>query len=894
MSHSLLVFALLALAPRVQAQSQTATQSQPPSQDTANRDARKTLHAVRIAGDKPTIDGKLDEAVWKLSPAGSDFVQFKPNPGFAASEKTEIWLAYDDDAVYIATRMYDSHPDSIVAQLSRRDNDVYSDWVLVGLDSYYDHRTAFLFGVNPKGVKLDALLYDDTNDDDSWDAVWDVAARQDSLGWTAEFRIPLSQLRFSSSDKKPDVQTVWGFQVRRTIARRNEESFWSPMRKDANAVVSLFGDLLGISGLKPPRRLEVLPYAMSRAVRAPGDRSNPFFNATDGVAGIGADVKVGVTSDLTLTGTINPDFGQVEADPSVVNLTAYETFFPEKRPFFVEGFDIFRANIGVGDGDGGNESLFYSRRIGRSPQGDVPGDAEFSDAPQSATILGAAKLSGKTKSGWSVGVLTALTDREKARYTAGNGGSGDVVVEPLTHYGVARVIKDFHKGNDAIGAVFTAVNRDLPTNLQFLRANAYAGGVTGRHRWHKGDFQLNSFLFGSYVNGDTSAINRTQRSSARYFQRPDNGYVTYDPTRTSLSGMAGGLELTKFGGGHWRYAGVVNVRSPGFETNDLGFMQNTDQILQVAYVGYNEFRPTKHLNRWNVNVNQWMAWNFGGMRNSFAGNINGNAEFKNTAEVWGSVNRDQQSMSESALRGGPAIVRPGKLGFNAGYESDERKKLNWWLSANYNNEDGTDGRSIGFYPGLRWRASNQIEVRANPGLNFYRAAWQYVSKQTLNSSDYYVFGSLDQVTTSLTLRMSYTFTNNLSLQLYAEPFISAGDFSNFREVANPRAQSFDARFRPYSHITYNLADNDYAVDRDDNGTTDFTLGNPDFNYRALRSNVVLRWEYRPGSALFLVWSQGRERSADYGDYSFSRDFDRLLGARSTNVLLIKASYGLGL
>lgn len=892
MSRFIALAALLVAAPL--AAQAPAPGSLSIAEDTANLYARKSLHAVRLTGGKPVIDGKLDEAMWHTAPAGTDFIQNQPNPGKPASEKTEIRFSYDDDALYIAARMYDSHPDSMVAQLARRDNTVYSEWVYVAIDSYYDRRTAFAFALNPKGVKADMFLYDDTNDDDSWDAVWDGAARQDSLGWTAEFRIPFSQLRFSSSSNKPNGEMVWGMNVLRKIARKNEESFWSPIRKDANAMVSAFGDLQGIDGLKPPRRLEVLPYTMSRVVRAPGDVNNPFYSATDGTIGGGADVKIGVTSDLTLTATINPDFGQVEADPSVVNLTAFETFFREQRPFFVEGFDIFRAGIGVGDGDMGNESLFYSRRIGRAPQGDVPDGAKYSDFPQAATILGAAKLSGKTKSGWSIGAMSALTARESAGYVTDNGNHGDVVVEPMTHYGVARVIKDFNKGQDAIGGVFTATNRQLPASLDFLRANAYSGGMNARHRWQNGNFQLNGFLYGSYVNGDTSAINLTQRSSARYYQRPDNTHVTYDPTRTSLSGTAAGLELMKMGGGHWRYAAVINARTPGFEVNDLGFMPGADRILQVAYVGYEHFEPTNHFTRWSISSNQWAGWTFGGENNSLGGNFNANAQLKNTGSIWMGVNRDQEVLSQSALRGGPSFLKPTSTRMNAGFDSDNRSRINYWFDVNYGTQGQNAGRSYGFYPGLRVRASNQIELRLNPGVSVDKSNWQYVSTKTVAAHDYYMFASLDQVTTSLTMRLSYTFSPDLSLQLYAEPFISAGQFNGYKEVSDPRGAKFADRFRSYASVTYNAAANEYAIDRDSNGTTDITLGNPDFNYRALRSNAVLRWEYRPGSALFLVWSQGRERADDYGDFSLRRDAGRLFGARSTNVLLIKASYWLGL
>ncbi|MGQ0815502.1 MAG: DUF5916 domain-containing protein [Gemmatimonadota bacterium] len=851
-------------------------QSPSPAEDTTKLYARKSLQAVRISGYTPAIDGKLDEPVWQTAPAGTDFVQLEPNPGQPSSQKTEIRFAYDDHAIYVAARMFDSAPDSIVAQLARRDNDVYSDWVFVAIDSYYDRRTGFAFAVNPKGVKVDILLFDDTDGDESWDAVWDAEARIDSLGWTAEFRIPLSQLRFSVADQTTGAPAVWGMNVLRKIARHDEESFWSPLRADANAVVSAFGDLTGISGLETPRRMEVVPYTMSRLVRAPGENGNPFFQANDAAFGIGADIKAGVTSDLTLTATLNPDFGQVEADPSEVNLTAFETFFSEKRPFFVEGLDIFRASISAGDG--GNEGLFYSRRIGRSPQGDVPNVATYADAPQNATILGAAKLSGKTRSGWSIGALSATTARESAEFVMADDSRAAVVVEPLTHYGVARVIRDLDKGQSALGAVFTATNRQLPNNLSFLRANAYSGGVNGRKRWQNGDYQLSAFLYGSQVNGDTAAIHRTQRSSARYFQRPDNDYADYDPARTSLTGASGGVEFFKMGGGHWRYAAALNARTPEFEINDLGFMPSADQVFQAAFVGYQQYQPGKRLNNWKVNVNQWTTWTFGGEKTALAGNINGHASLKNTADFWYGASRDQEALSVTALRGGPALKRPANTQVWAGYDSDERKPLNWWLDFNYRNEDETNGYRFGISPGLRVRASNQLELRLRPGVSWSRNPWQYVDEVSSGGSAEYVFATLNQVTTSLTARVNYTFTPDLSLQVYAEPFVSAGNFSEFKEVTNPRGASFADRFRPLSASE----------------VEDYDVGNPDFNFRALRSNVVLRWEYRPGSSLFLVWSQGRERSADYGDYSFSRDASRLFGAMPTNVLLIKASYWLGL
>jgi hypothetical protein len=857
---------------------------------------RRTLTATRIAGARPVIDGRLDDAAWQHAAIGTGFVQLAPDAGAPASERTEIRVLYDDAALYVAARMYDSSPDSIVAQLARRDQEVYSDWIYVAIDSYFDRRTAFTFGVNPRGVKIDLILYDDTRSDGSWDAVWDVATQIDSLGWTAEFRIPFSQLRFSTAAADEDERT-WGVNFLRKIARRNEESFWSPMRRDVNALVSVFGELRGLSGLQPPRRLEVQPYGLSRLTRAPGDGVNPFFRANDAMFDGGADLKYGLTSGLTLTATINPDFGQVEADPSVVNLSAFESFFPERRPFFVEGADIFRFGIGVGDGDGGNEMLFYSRRIGRAPQAGTPSAARWRDVPDAARILGAAKVSGKTQSGWSIGLLNATTGEVTAQYATAEGELGHAVVEPLTNYAVGRLIKDFRAGQSAVGATVTATNRDLGDDrLLFLRSAAYTGGLTARHRFGQGRYQLSAWLAGSHIRGDTLAMRIAQQSPARYFQRPEIVDERFDPARTTLTGWAGNVELLKLSGGHWRYGGILNARSPGFEVNDLGFQNNADQVVHVGFLGYDQYRPGKHFRQWNVNVNQWTGWTFDGDRIATGGNINGGFELPSYRGLYAGVNRDFSTLSMHALRGGPALRTQGRTNswFNA--YTDRRKAVSGSLNGNVNFEDGTGGYSYNISPTVRMRASNRMDLSLSPRYAVSHAASQYIARRVVAGQPYYVFGTLEQTTTSLTARLNYTFTPTLSLQLYAQPFISAGGYSGFKEVANPRAARYDDRFRTYdaAAVAYDADANTYRIDRSGDAAVDFSIANPDFNVKQFRSNAVLRWEYRPGSTLFLVWSQGRSQRDAFGDYSFGRDAGDLFASPATNVLLLKVNYWLGL
>ncbi|HEX2091619.1 MAG TPA: DUF5916 domain-containing protein, partial [Longimicrobiaceae bacterium] len=569
----------------------------------APADSVKSVAAARLpAGQAPAIDGRLDEEVWTRAEPARGFVQYAPNPGAPATHDTEARIVYDDQAIYVAVRMYDPRPDSVVGQLARRDESPHSDWVQVGFDSYHDRRTAYVFGINPRGVKQDFFLYNDTNDDATWNAVWDAAARVDSAGWTAEFRIPLSQLRYSARDL--DADKVWGFNIRREVARTKEETFWAPVLPNVAGVVSRFGELRGLSGLPSPRRLEVQPYSMAQVTRAPQESGNPFYRRNDPAAGLGADIKYGISSNFTLTATLNPDFGQVEADPSQVNLSAYETFFPEQRPFFVEGSDIFRFGIGAGDGDFGSEALFYSRRIGRSPQGmsRVPGDADFRETPEASTILGAAKLTGKTPGGWSVGVLDAVTGREEARYSIGD-ARRSTAVEPLTNYGVVRVSRDFRQGRSAVGGIVTTVHRHLPDedSLEFLRSAAYAGGVDVRHRFGGGNYELRTWALGSLIRGDSTAIRRAQRTSTRYFQRPDADHLTYDWTRTSLAGWAASAELLKIGGSNFSWGGIANVRSPGFEVNDLGYERNADQALVAAFAGYRRPNAGKLFRNWGGN-----------------------------------------------------------------------------------------------------------------------------------------------------------------------------------------------------------------------------------------------------------------------------------------------------
>ncbi|HEX8906228.1 MAG TPA: DUF5916 domain-containing protein [Longimicrobiaceae bacterium] len=838
------------------------------------------LNAFRLtaAAGAPTLDGRLDDPVWAAADSAAGFVQKDPDEGKPSRFPTVVRVAFDESAVYVAMRAYDPEPARIVSRLTRRDEDSPSDWLLVGFDSRHDLRTGYAFAVNPAGVKRDFTIADNANDDPGWDAVWDVAVARDERGWSAEFRIPLSALRFA-----PGGDGVWGFEAARVVSRANEVSYWAPLRKDDSRTVGRFGELRGMRGLPSPRRLELLPYAVSGATRAPGAGGDPFYRATDFRGSAGLDLKYGVTSDLTLDATVNPDFGQVEADPSQVNLTQYESFFPEKRPFFTEGADIFRFGIGLGDGGGANESLFYSRRIGRSPHVSLSGD--YVDEPSQTTILGAAKLSGRVGGGWSVGTLAALTAEERGR-TMVDGAPGSGVVEPMTGFGVFRARRDMNGGRTQVGFVGTGVHRALgATGIDDLPSDAFAGGVDFAHRWGNDAWMANGYVLGSNVRGSTSALIGLQESPARYFQRPDAGYVRVDSAATALGGWAGSYTFARVKG-RWQGGVLGLVRSPGFEVNDLGYQRDADQIMNAAYFQMRQFNPIGPFRSFNVNFNGWDGRDFGGDVISRGGNLNGSWRLKSYWGFYGGVERSLASVSTGALRGGPSILRPAGSDGWAGVYSDDRKALNGEVDFNWAVEDESGGWSWTASVYGNWRPTPSTSISLSPFYSRNRGGWQYVAApEDAAGATHYVFAGLRQETVGMSARVNQTFSPTLSLQVYAQPFISAGSYFDFREATAPRAKRFRDRFTPLSATQDE--EGDFAAG-------ELSWGNPDFDYRAFNLNAVLRWEYRLGSTMYFAWSHSRGGAVDDGRFRLWHDLGELAGYRATNVFLVKVNWWVSL
>ncbi len=803
--------------------------------------------------------GTLQPEVWETAPAISDFVQREPKEGAPPTERTEFRVVYDASIMYVKVRAFDSEADKIVGYLTRRDDDSPSDWIHVFIDSYHDRRTAYEFAVNPAGVKADRYWSNDTNDDRSWDAVWDVAVSRDAQGWSAEFRIPLSQLRYP-----PRESATFGFAIAREIKRKNEVVTWPLLARSATGFVSSFGDLNGLAMTASPKRLELVPYSVANLTRQRTGR-NPLLKSSAPGSSFGLDAKFALTPGLTLTTTINPDFGQVEADPAVVNLTAFETFFNERRPFFVEGSGTFQ--FGLDCFDGPCTGLFYSRRIGRAPQGtgNLPsGDGVFTDAPLQTTILGAAKVSGRVGK-VSIGAIQAVTQKETADVVDATGRFTQVV-EPLASYSVGRVRREF-ANQSSIGVMFTSTERRVGAELTPLPTSANTGGVDFDWRFKK-RYSVTGYLAGSRVAGDADAITDLQENSRHYYQRPDLVSERLDPMRTSLSGAAGRITMSKIGGQKVHFTSTASFKSPGFDVNDVGFFRRADERTTYNWLQIRSDVPSTHFRMRMINFNHWFSSNADDQRLQHWVNINTHATWQSNWSMGTGVTVNQRSVDDRLTRGGPSGLTDGFNVLWAYVNSDERKPL-WFNSFQLFGGDGNGSHIANAEPSVRIRPRSAMTLEAGVRLEHNTNDYQWVNKVTAAAVDHYVFAHLNQTTVALTGRLNYTMRPTLSVQLYAQPFVSGGAYSRFKELVDGHNPLYAQRYAPY-------------------GYTD----NPDFNYKSFRTTNVLRWEYKPGSTLFVVWQQAREDSASYGDFRFGRDFRGIFNVTPRNVLLVKLAYWL--
>jgi len=843
---------------------QAATQDPLPIAVLASRDSLRpapssaTMAFAAPAPEPPVIDGRDADAVWRTARVVTGFRQWNPTEDADPRFPTEARIAYDARYIYVFVRAHDPHPDSIVALLARRDSWTPSDRIGVVLDSYHDRRSGFEFWVNAAGVKTDAAISNDGDEDDAWDAVWDAATTIDSLGWTAEFRIPLSQLRYT-----PGPSNTFGVMLMRDVQRFTIRESWPVLRRSRSGWPSQFNDLTGLDGLGSPRRLEITPYGLTKNVQV----ATQTGTARDQQAAVGADVKYGLTSNLTVDATVNPDFGQVEADPGVLNLSGFETFFQERRPFFLEGIGTFRFRVNCSSVNCGSEGMFYSRRIGRAPQ--LNGDYGDANSPTATTILGAAKMTGRLANGLTLGFLDAVTAREV--------GTQERTTEPLANYLTLRLQQDLRGSESGIGVMVTGVNRSLDQWTEAaLRRSGYSGAVDFRHRFSHQRFRFTGRFGVSHVTGSPEAIAATQTSSVHYFQRPDDG-VAYDPARTSLTGDFEEIAFSKVAGQLTRFETGYLRRSAGFEINDLGYLRRADQQSWTNWLGLQFNHPTKLYRQANWNFNWWQYWTAAsGMLTEMAFNTNVHAQLANRwwVHAGGTVGDFGTVYCDFCTRGGPAVRIDRFISPWAGISGDDRHVVVPELWVNYSQSDAGHSDYLNVNPFVTIRMSSRFSTSV--GLNLTRnrndTQWYANVADTLTPGvTHYTFARLPQTETSLDLRLDYTMSRTLSLQVYAQPFISKGTYSNVRELNDPHAANYEDRFKPY-------ADSGYA-----------------FNYMQFRSNVVLRWEYRPGSALFVVWTQGRQDyTEDYSHSGYQQpirdDVHNLFNLAPNNTLLLKASY----
>jgi len=786
-------------------------------------DNPRSVRAVRV-DTAPRIDGMLDEAVWKLAEPATDFVQRDPEEGKPASERSEIRVLYDDEALYFGCMFYDSEPDKIIARLTRRDNQIESDGASIRIDAYHDHQTGVNFSFNAAGVKSDILESDDGNrTDDSWDPVWYLQTRLTNEGWCAEIKIPFHILRYRTA-LSDTAENVWGINFLRYISRKQETERWAFTPKSESGFISRYGHLLGLRHLPDARQVEVLPFATSKQRYDPA--SSFAARRQEFLGNAGLDLKYGLSSNFTIDATVNPDFGQVEADPNVLNLTTFETFYPEKRPFFIEGTQIIHFTT---FGDDRGPGLFYSRRIGRaiSPfEVSVPAGGRIEDLPQQTAILGAAKLTGRTNGGLSLGMMQAFTPEETAVAVDSAGNRSQQIIEPFAHYAVVRLKQDV-LDNSNVGMIITSTSKRGT-------APAFTNGYDWNLKFGRNTYLLNGFL----------ALSQSTNAN-----------------RERITGEAGKLAYSKIAGEHWLWTLSTDFTSNHYNINDVGFFFSPDDIGGIASVTYKEDVPAAVVRSYNAGVFYHHRHTFEGANFFRQVNLNTNILFSNYWDVSANAGADFGLYDSHETRGNGLYRKPINYTSNVSLSSDQRGSIVLSLSQQLGWDD-KQKRLVGGGVGVNLKPISWMEWSLSTDFQRTRLQEAWVDTITVSGTTESIFGDRSTDQANFTLRSTITFTRELTLQLYGQLFLAKGHYENLRRLV---------------------------------GTSDFAAPdqynqNPDFNRQFFNTNVVLRWEYLPGSTLFLVWSQAR--SSRNGEYfsTFGNDFGATFQAAPSNVMLLKVSY----
>jgi hypothetical protein len=824
------------------------------------------LPVTAMRAEQPIlVDGQLDEAVWKSGDGVADFTQRDPDQGVPPRQKTEVRVAFDDDAIYVGARMYDTAPDSVIARLARRDNSANSDMFMILLDPLHDKRTGYYFCVTAAGVLLDGVLMNDEWDDDSWDGVWQGRVKRDDKGWTCEMRIPFSQLRFQVV-----TPMVWGVNFQRWTTRYNEQDAVVYTPRGGSGYVSRFPELHGLDGVHATHAVELIPYVTNKSEHASAglyDANDPFHSGWQNKPAVGGDVRTSLGSKLTLNGTVNPDFGQVEVDPAVVNLSDAETFFQEKRPFFTEGVSVFRCgNNGANNYSSFNwpePTFFYSRRIGRSPQGSTP-SADFVDYPDAVHILGAAKITGQAAPGWNVGTVQSVTSREQATLS-NSGAQSKYTVEPLTYYGVWRAMHEMNDRRQGLGLMAMTTARSFEGGADPLRDELNAGSVTAAmDGWtfldKKRVYVISGYATGSTLNGSATHVASLRQSFPHYYQRPDRPDLSKDFNQTRLSGWGTRWWLNKQQG-DFMLNSAVGAISPGFDNNDLGFLSGADIINAHTLVGWQWQKPKGWRQYMNLMGALATSWDFGGNSTMKAFWSGWNLEQRNHWSWNATTYAKAPALSSRATRGGPVMATKADQSWSLYFDTNGSKPWFWSISYNpYYSANGSWQHDIAPY--FQWRPKSNIGLSTGPELYKGHTDAQFVDNSgTLATGSR--FSQLEQTQVSMNFRVDYSATPNVSFQVYLQPLLTTIRYHDLKELARSRTYEFVSADPAYENA----------------GT-----------FASLRGNAVLRWEYHPGSAVYFVWTQERSDQDPESEFDMQNSMHLVSNAPANNVFMIKLQH----
>ena len=831
----------------------------------------------------PVIDGDISDDIWNDVIWQTDFIELQPDENTQPTNQTKFKLLYDDNFVYVFVQSL-INPAEIVNRLTRRD-ELDGDAIYIGIDSNNDKINAFMFGLSSAGTQKDVFASNNgENEDESWNAIWYSKTKVDDEGWNAELKIPFSQLRFKNQDNQ-----TWGFNIMRIDFKNNEQSLWDRVPAGSAGWISESGEIEGISKITNRLNYEIKPFSLVEYNSYETETGNPFRDGSDLKTNFGLDGKINVTSDLTLDFTINPDFGQVEADPSIITLDGFEIFFDEKRPFFVEGKNIFDFGFW-----GQNNNLFFSRRIGKSPSS-YPSlnPNEYSNQPANTTILGAVKISGKTNNGWSIGLLESVTSDEFAKISDGQ-NSRKELVEPQTNYLVARVQKDYNNNNSYIGGIVTNTRRfNLNGNLDFLHTNAFSTGIDFKHQWNNKDYFFDGKIIMSKVKGSEESITRTQNSIVHMFQRVDADHVSVDENRTSLTGTGGTFTVGRQAGGNWTYNAGFDWYSPELELNDIGYLKQADNKIQALDIGYRTLKPTKNFRSIEIGFEQFSTYDFQGNHNRTQYELNSFLIFKNNYMLRSIAAHKPKIFINTYLRGGPRWRFSEENYIGSWLISDSRKKFTYTFGMLYSKAKEnnftffTVDMEFSYRPFSNFSISISPEYRTNPNLS------QYLTTREFGEINRYILGRIDNESISTSIRLNYLINPNLSIQYYGQPFIFKANYDQFKYVTNSTAEKLNDRFSAYNPEQISFENNTYYIDEDLDNNIDYSFGNPDFTSVQFKSNLVLRWEYKAGAELYFVWAQGINNFTDINNNLFGNLIDNIRDSRPENTFLVKATFRIG-